>query len=134
MAELLFPTSPSWTRDLDRRPRPSNHRMGMPARGSAPEHTPVEGAASSDLDAEPVTTSGAIDLQKLQEQLAFKRPLDEIASLIRGLTYGDMIELCEMIWKEQPEASPITRENLPALLHRWSKHRVVQSEAMRGFD
>ena len=93
MVEHLFPTSPSWTRDLDRRPRPDNHRMGMPARNRAPEHAPAKGSATSDLDAEHAPMSGAVDLQKLQEQLALK-PLDEIASLVRGLTYGDMIELC----------------------------------------
>jgi hypothetical protein len=126
MTESLFPTSLSWTRDLDRRPRPDNHRMGIPARSRAPEHAPARGPASSDLDVEHAPTSGAVDLQQLQEQLALK-PLDEIASLVRGLTYGDMIELCETIWKAQPEASPVTLENLPALLHRWSKSRFVKS-------
>ena len=61
-----------------------------------------------------------VNLSKLQEQL-LRRPLDEMATLIRGLTYGEMIELSEAIWRTQPEGVPITQENLPALLHRWSK-------------
>jgi hypothetical protein len=34
-----------------------------------------------------------------------------------------MIELSDAIWKVQSEGSAVTRENLPALLHRWSKSR-----------
>ncbi len=63
-----------------------------------------------------------VNLRKLQEQL-LRRPLDDIAMLIHGLTYGEMIELSEAIWKAQPEGTAITAENLPALLHRWSKSR-----------
>jgi hypothetical protein len=67
-------------------------------------------------------TGTTVNLRKLQEQLS-RKPLDEIAALVGGLTYGEMIELSEAIWRAQPEGSVITLENFPALLHRWSKSR-----------
>jgi hypothetical protein len=63
-----------------------------------------------------------VNLRKLQEQLS-RKPLDEIATLVSVLTYGEMIELSEAIWRAQSERSAITLENFPALLHRWSKSR-----------
>ena len=65
-----------------------------------------------------------INLRRLQEQLD-RQPLDEIAMLVRALTYGEMIELAEGMWKVQPEGATVTQENLPALLHRWSQSRTV---------
>jgi hypothetical protein len=50
-------------------------------------------------------------------------PLDKIAMLVQGLTYGAMIELSDAIWNLQSEGTAVTRENLPALLHRWSTSR-----------
>jgi hypothetical protein len=73
------------------------------------------GPAMSDLSAET-----AVNLRKL-EQLLTRKPIDEIASLVQGLTYGEMIELAQAMWKAQPEGSAVTQENLPALLHCWSK-------------
>ena len=71
-----------------------------------------------------------VNLMKLQEQL-LRKPLDEMATLIRGLTYGEMIELSEAIWRTQPEGVPITQESLPALLHRWSKaHSAAGSQVL----
>ncbi len=69
-----------------------------------------------------------ISLRKLQEQLE-RQPLDEIAMLVRALTYGEMIELAEGMWKVQPEGSAVTQENLPALLHKWSQSRTVAAAA-----
>ena len=68
------------------------------------------------------TGTTTVNLRKLQEQLS-RKPLDEIATLVCGLTYGEMIELSEAICRMQPEGSVITLENFPALLHRWSKSR-----------
>jgi hypothetical protein len=62
-----------------------------------------------------------ISLHKFQEQLD-RNCLDEIALLLLALTYGEMIELADAIWSA-PEGTAITKENLPALLHRWSKSR-----------
>jgi hypothetical protein len=63
-----------------------------------------------------------ISLRKFQEQLD-RNCLDEIALLLLALTYGEMIELADAIWSAQPEGTAITKENLPALLYRWSKSR-----------
>lgn len=52
-----------------------------------------------------------------------REPLDEIATLVQALTYGEMIELSEAMWKCQTEGSAVTQETLPALLHRWSQSR-----------
>jgi len=51
-------------------------------------------------------------------------PLDDIATLVRSLTYGEMIELCEAMWKIRSEGD-LTEKNLPALLHRWSISRLA---------
>ena len=59
-----------------------------------------------------------------------RRPLDEIASLVRGLTYGEMLELAEVLWKVQPEGSAVTQENLPELLHCWSKSRSATAHVL----
>ena len=61
-------------------------------------------------------------ISKFQEQLE-RNCLDEIAPLLLALTYGEMIELADAIWSAQPEGSAITKDNLPTLLHRWSKSR-----------
>ncbi len=74
-----------------------------------------------------MNTGTSVNLRKLQEQLD-RKPLDEIAMLVQALTYGEMIELAEAMWKVQPDGSAVTQENLPALLHRWSKSRSIPSE------
>ena len=60
-----------------------------------------------------------VNLRRLAEQLE-RRPMDEIAALIRSLTYGEMIEFAEGLWTTQPEGSVISKDNLPSLLHRWA--------------
>jgi len=72
-----------------------------------------------------------INLRKLQEQLD-RAPLDEIAMLVRALTYGEMIELAEGMWKVQPEGAAVTQESLPALLHRWSTSRTAPAPDYQG--
>jgi hypothetical protein len=63
-----------------------------------------------------------VNLQKLAEQLE-RRPIDEIAMLVRALTYGEMIELAEALWNAQLQGSDISKESLPGVLHRWSTSR-----------
>ncbi len=77
-----------------------------------------------------MNTGTNINLRKLQEQLD-RKPLDEIAMLVQALTYGEMIELAEAMWKVQPEGTAVTQDNLPALLHRWSKSRSLPSDEIR---
>jgi hypothetical protein len=86
-------------------------RAVMPACGSA--------SGLSDADRLPAPDK----LRKPAEERARKR-LDDLASLVRTLTYGEMIEMAQAIWNAQPEGAAITEENLPALLHHWSKARL----------
>jgi hypothetical protein len=77
-----------------------------------------------------MNTGTNVNLRKLQEQLD-RQPLDEIAMLVQALTYGEMIELAEGMWKVQPDGAAVTQENLPALLHRWSKSRSLPADDVR---
>jgi hypothetical protein len=69
-------------------------------------------------------TENTVNLQRLAEQLE-RRPVDEIAALMRALTYGEMIELAEGLWSAQPDGSAISKDNMPSLLHRWSMSRIA---------
>jgi hypothetical protein len=71
-----------------------------------------------------MNVGGGVNLQKLEEQLA-RGPLDEIAALMRALTYGEMIELAEGLWNVNGQGSEISKDNLPGLLHRWSTSRTA---------
>jgi hypothetical protein len=55
---------------------------------------------------------GSVNLQKLEEQLA-RGPLDEIAALMRALTYGEMIELAEGLWNVNGQGSEISKTTCP---------------------
>ena len=132
MTDVYSPKMPQVTRDVERRPRPGDYRPGIPARPQSHEWAVPDGSAMNEIDVPPdrsgaMDTGTAINLRKLQEQLS-RKPLDEIATLVCGLTYGEMIELSEAIWRAQPEGSTITLENFPALLHRWSKSRPAGSD------
>jgi len=63
-----------------------------------------------------------VSFQRLAEALD-RRPIDEIAMLVRGLTYGDMVELAEGIWNGRPEILDFSKDTLPNVLHRWSTSR-----------
>ena len=52
------------------------------------------------------------------EQLERNR-LNEIAALVRTLTYGEMIELAGAIWNVKP-GEDLTEASLPMTLHLWS--------------
>ncbi len=53
--------------------------------------------------------------------------LDEIAEALRTLTYGQMLELAESLWKVNSQGSGITESDLPNVLYRWSKSRSVEN-------
>src|SRR5215475_2271715 len=53
--------------------------------------------------------------------------LDEIAGALRTLTYGEMLELAESMWKVNSQGSEITQSDLPNVLHRWSKSRSIEN-------
>jgi hypothetical protein len=54
-------------------------------------------------------------------------PLDEIAGVIRSLSYGEMIDLAAELWKAAGGAE-ITAETFPAILHQWSKECAHRPE------
>ncbi|SRR5258708_3951589 len=53
-------------------------------------------------------------------------PLDDIANLLRALTYGEMIELAGEIWRARGEGD-IILERLPVVLHLWSTKRATET-------
>lgn len=135
MADVVSPGRSSRPHGLDWRPVLDSYRTqteGLRER-EEPDRA-VADRAASDLaaaDREVIEPDPAIvesrnemaapvNLRKLQEQLDRNR-LDEIATLVLALTYGEMIDLANAIWRAQPDGSPLTQETLPALLYRWSK-------------
>jgi hypothetical protein len=127
MADVDSSKLPPLTRELERRPRLGDYRPGFFSRARAPEWEAADSPAMNKTDARfdrrgEMDAGTTVNLRKLQEQLA-RSPLDEIATLVGGLTYGEMIELSEAIWRAQPDGSATTLENFPSLLHRWSKSR-----------
>ena len=77
---------------------------------------PTDDAASAEIDP-PI-----VDLRKLEEELG-RRRLDEIADVVRALTYGEMMELAASMWNVRPDGANLTEHNLPATLYRWSTSR-----------
>jgi hypothetical protein len=67
---------------------------------------------------------GSVNLQRLEEQLE-RRPVDEIAALMRALTYGEMMELAEGLCNVSGQGPEISKDSLPGLLHRWSTSRAA---------
>jgi hypothetical protein len=61
------------------------------------------------------------DLKALERELS-RTPLDEIAGLVRQLTYGEMVELASQIAKHTGE-NPLNVDTLPGTLHRWSTEK-----------
>jgi hypothetical protein len=123
MADVEIPRRPPSPRDLQER-RPIRDDYRSPSWRAA-EREVSDGPGISDLDtpnqrSAEMNTGTTVNLRRLQEQLT-RKPLEEIAILVHGLTFGEMMEFAEGVWKAQPEGSAITPENLPTLLHRWSQ-------------
>jgi hypothetical protein len=51
-----------------------------------------------------------------------RQTIDEIAEMLRTLTYGEMIELAEGLWDVRPQTD-LSKDSLPTLLHRWAMSR-----------
>jgi hypothetical protein len=133
VAENEFPKRPSTLGEMDRRPLTDQYRSGRNGAGTVRQVTSDDGSRRFDLRNHhevAMNTGTNINLRKLQEQLD-RQPLDEIAMLVQALTYGEMIELAEAMWKVQPDGAAVTQENLPALLHRWSKSRSLPADDVR---
>ncbi len=127
-----FPNRAAALGDIDRRPLTDDYnggRAGAVRRGAADEGARNRFDTRNPYEVA-MNTGTNVNLRKLQEQLD-RQPLDEIAMLVQALTYGEMIELAEGMWKVQPEGAAVTQENLPALLHRWSKSRSLPADDAR---
>jgi hypothetical protein len=94
----------------------------VPDRRLKPEEFRSEAFRRDAFERERETDERNVNLQRLAESLD-RRTIDEIAALIRTLTYGDMIELAEGIWNARPENLDFSQDTLPNVLHRWSKSR-----------
>ena len=123
MADVMLPKHAPMPRELNTRTilndyRPKRERM----------------LASSDIDGEnyeidefyehngseaATGISSQVNLNRLEHELT-RDPLNEIASMMRALTYGEMMELAQAIWKIRPEGEGVDQDSLPMLLHRWS--------------
>jgi hypothetical protein len=123
MADVIFPKRAPTPRDLDMRPIPDDYRpKNVRMRGSNTEdgenyqadefHEQNYSEASSEV-------SSQVNLRKLEHELN-RNPLNEIATMIRALTYGEMMKLAQAIWKIRPEGEGVNQDSLPMLLHRWS--------------
>jgi hypothetical protein len=115
---------------LERRPRPSDCR---PGKAVCSRYLSGRWLAADERDRRVISSEGEMDmgtttvnLRKLQEQLS-RKLLDQIASVVCSLTYGEMIELSDGIGisRAQTGGSAITLKTFPALLHRWSKSRFA---------
>ena len=130
MADVEFPRRPLLRRVLERRPIPDDYRPREADRIhgielEAPNSRAMNEVGTTNHRKAEMNTRTYINLERLP-----RRPLDEIASLVRGLTYGEMMELGEVLWKVQPEGSAVTQENLPELLHRWSKSHSATAHVL----
>ena len=47
--------------------------------------------------------------------------LDAIATLLRSLTYGEMMELAAGIWKLKPDGKELDNTTLPETIHKWAQ-------------
>jgi hypothetical protein len=134
VADAEFPRKPPKLEDVLRRSLTDNFRSRAAVRERFDMERPVTQqngyeAQQNGFDMsnpyETAMNSGTnVNMRRLQEQLD-RQPLDEIAMLVRALTYGEMIELAEGMWKVQAGGSAVTQENLPSLLHRWSQSRTL---------
>jgi hypothetical protein len=78
--------------------------------------------APADAPRPPEVKRPIVDLRKLEEELG-RRRLDEIADVVRALTYGEMMELATSMWNVRPDGANLTEHNLPSVLYRWSTTR-----------
>jgi hypothetical protein len=122
MAEGEFPKRLQLPRILERRRAPAAFQLEATHGESGGEieasDSPTKEADTRGHRGGETNTEATLSLREAKRQPPL--PLDEIATVIQSLTYGEMIELSEAMWKNRPNGSAVTLENLPELLHRWS--------------
>lgn len=130
MADVIFPKRAPMPRELDARPIASDYRPKrlrlFDTSGSESEsyfgdelHDHDYSEASLEISGDVSPHRGEEELSRHRLQLGRNR-LNEIATLMRSLTYGEMIELAQAIWKIRPEGEEVDQHNLPMMLHLWS--------------
>jgi hypothetical protein len=127
MAGVEFPKVALSPRNLERRPASAEFRPGAAHRVRSGELEAPDSPAINQVDAKShrraeTNAEATLNSRKIEERFA-RNPLDEMATLVQGLTYGEMIEFSEAMWKVRAEGSDVTLETLPAVLHRWSTSR-----------
>jgi hypothetical protein len=60
-----------------------------------------------------------ISMKRLEQELQTDR-LQEIATLVRALTYGEMIELSRQLHRVRPNGGALDENTLPMTLHLWA--------------
>jgi len=123
MADVMFPKQGPAPRELDSRLvpddyRPKNVRARVSSEGDG-ENYQTNALYEQGYSQAPTEISSQVNLRKLEHELS-RNPLDEIATMVRALTYGEMMELAQAIWKIRPEGEGVDQDSLPMLLHRWS--------------
>jgi hypothetical protein len=112
MIEVLFPKRAPTPRELDTRPVPSDYRPKQ-VRAVGPGDDGYYGDEPTSL-----LDGAGINLCKLEDELTRNR-LNEIATLVRALTYGEMMQFAQAICKIRSEGA-IDQQSLPMMLHLWS--------------
>jgi hypothetical protein len=120
MADVIFPKRAPTPRELDGRPIPSDYR---PKRVRLLDSSSIE----SDYDDELADQNYLEASMEIEARVNFHKPddlsrnrLNEIAVLVRTLTYGEMMELAHAIWKIRPAGGEVDQHSLPMMLHLWS--------------
>jgi hypothetical protein len=130
MADVILPKRAPMPRELDTRPITSDYRpkrMRLFGTGDTEDES-YYGDELSDQDYSQASLefSDEVSVGRSEDELGRPRlelgrnRLNEIATLVRRLTYGEMIELAQAIWKIRPEGEEIDQRNLPMMLHLWS--------------
>jgi len=122
MADVIFPKRTPTPRELDTRPIPSDYRPKR-VRLLDGSSTQSEGYYGDELTNQnyseaSMEISGGVNLPRPDEFGGDR--LNEIATLVRTLTYGEMMELAHAIWKIRPEGAEVDQYSLPMMLHLWS--------------
>ena len=122
MADVIFPKRVPTPRELDTRPIPSDYRPKR-VRLLDGSSTQSEGYYGDELTNQnyseaSMEISGRVNLPRPDEFGGDR--LNEIATLVRTLTYGEMMELAHAIWKIRPDGAEVDQYSLPMMLYLWS--------------
>jgi hypothetical protein len=119
MADVIFPKRELTPRELDTRPIPGDYRPRR-VRLLGTSDSVTEDYYGDELsDQASMEASRQVDLRPMEDELSRNR-LNEIATLVRTLTYGEMLELAHAIWKIRPAEGEVDQHTLPRMLHLWS--------------